>query len=65
MITFSIICLVVVIIVLTHLLNWMWRQIDWNDSLVLLGGVATFVYCIIVYKCVEHIIIWGQLLHLQ
>lgn len=65
MIVFSIACLVVIIIILTHLLNWMWRKINWDDSLVILGVIAIFVYCIIVYRCIEYIIIWGQALHLQ
>lgn len=64
MIVFSITCLVAIIIILTHLLNWMWRKINWDDGLII-GVITTFVYCIIVYRCIEYIIIWGQVLHLQ
>jgi hypothetical protein len=67
MILFSVICLVVVIIVLTHLLNWMWRWIgkDGDDGLIFAGAIGTIIYCLMIYGCVRYIILWGAELHLK
>ena len=57
MTVFAIICLVVILLVGQHLINWMWRAIGDTESPVAI--VATFLILIISVVCIRYIILWG------
>ncbi len=62
MIEFSIVCLVVIILVMQHLLNWFWRVSDIGNELIVLKIAATIVSIVVTFFCVYLIISWGNLI---
>lgn len=60
MVTFSIICLVVILFAIQHLLNWMWRKMGKMEDngafiimMTLVGGIVSWV---IICQIIE----WGK-----
>lgn len=58
MVIFSIICLVIILIVIQHLLNWLWRQVEENSFM--LTFMVTLVGLLISWVCLYHIILWSK-----
>lgn len=60
MAVFAIVCLMVIIVGLTHCLNWVCR-LAYNDKFPFMGAVfCSLLYFVIVYACVVWIITWGR-----
>ncbi len=60
MITFSITCLVLILLSLQHLLNWFWRKNYKDENLTVLGAILSIVSVFASYVIVYHIISWGK-----
>lgn len=60
MITFSIICLIFLLLALTHLINWMWRLNNSDPETVGMKLFATVLYGVALYFLLKYIIIWGS-----
>ena len=56
---FSIVCLVVILFVIQHLLNWFWRK-NCNDSSFVLGFLLTVVCGLVSFGIIYQIIDWGK-----
>jgi hypothetical protein len=56
---FAVIVLAIVILVLTNLINWMWRGIGKADDFGGAGIIATCLYLIVLLLGFKYIIIWG------
>lgn len=61
---FAVITLVIILLTLTHLINFVWRNIIWDDddNIEFLAVMATFIYIISTVIIIRYIIIWGQAL---
>ena len=57
---FSIVCLVVILFGIQHLLNWFWRKNYEDESLFVLGFLATVISGLISYILVYLIILCGK-----
>ena len=58
---FAIVCLVLIICIVQHLLNWAARNI-WDDDDFPVGGLLLtmlFISCVITCFCIYFIIKWG------
>jgi hypothetical protein len=64
MILFAIICLAIIIILIQHLLNWLWRSSwkDGNNDILGLSFIASIVGLSVVYICFYYIVKWGCIL---
>ncbi len=60
MVVFSIVMLVLILFGIQHFLNWLWRKIYGDDSLFVLGILATVVGGVISYVLIGVILIWGK-----
>jgi hypothetical protein len=58
---FSIICLVLILFVIQHLLNWFWRKNCTNDNVIILGILTTVASIFISSIIINLIIEWGNL----
>jgi hypothetical protein len=58
---FSIICLVLILFVIQHLLNWFWRKNYTNDNVIILGILTTVASIFISSIIINLIIEWGNL----
>lgn len=64
---FALIMLTIILLALTHLINWIYRKI-WknNDSEVsLIFIVAGTIYIIAVLTIIKYIVIWGQPIYIK
>ena len=59
MIEFSIICLVVIICILQHLLNWVTRKAIKSEPIWIIVVAVSMVSFLVTYICVIYIIKWG------
>ena len=57
---FSIVCLVVILFVIQHLLNWFWRKNYKEDGLLVIGIVLTLYSIVLSGAIIHQIIIWGK-----
>lgn len=55
---FAVIMLVVLLIISTNLINWMWRS-DISSEIIILVFFATILYLLGIYFAIKYIIIWG------
>lgn len=62
MILFAVITLVVLLIGLTHLYNWVWRNLPMEESPAIIP--ITVIYLFLVGTCIKYIIVWGSKLTL-
>lgn len=53
---FAIACLIIIILVATHLLNWMWREVTFELVAPLIG---TIFYIILMILCFKYVILWA------
>ena len=61
MVTFAIICLLIIIIASTHVINWVWREM-WKQNIISAIIILQFLQILLIAGCVINIIKWGQIL---
>lgn len=60
MVIFSIMCLVIILIVIQHLLNWLWRKAWEDETLGAITVTAIIISIIVTYGIVYTIILGGK-----
>lgn len=55
---FAITCLILILFILPQLLNWMWRNTDSDEDIIITAVAASLISAFILYQTLYYIIKW-------